>query len=446
MTGLLKCSRYPTRGSLYFLLFILASTAATTMPVTARANDVAIDAIINHPAVAAARARVCQSASQYDLAVARERPQVDFSLRGGTSLKSRFERRDSNSPHSRRFDDEDVDAVIGINQLLYDWGGVDASKRVALSEQAGNRISLSLEIDRVAADIIDLGIKLSEQQQRFDLFTQYKQDLAPHIRRIEAGVAVGVLRLSDLRSIKVIELDADIAITLAERQIGLLKNELGQRFGLDIENLAGLLATFRYRLPPVAPVIDSTNSREVMRIDQQIIATQHEITRLKSERRPRLTTNIDTTLFDVDSYSQEYEITGELQLTMPLNDGGSNQARRDEQDWRRRGLTNERENTIRQHRNVSETTRRNIERARDSIQSNEEKITALNDRLAEALARQGETSGDVLSISSVQEQLVSIHSEQISLSHQVELGLLQGIFFADALGDLLDLPHGGPKC
>ena len=107
-------------------------------------------------------ARVCQSASQYDLAVARERPQVDFSLRGGTSLKSRFERRDTNSPHSRRFDDEDVDAVIGINQLLFDRGGVDASKRVALSEQAGNRISLSLEIDRVAAaDIIDLGIKLS---------------------------------------------------------------------------------------------------------------------------------------------------------------------------------------------------------------------------------------------------------------------------------------------
>ena len=116
---------------------------------------------------------------------------------------------------------------------------------------------------------------------------------------------------------------------------------------------------------------------------------------------------------------------GELQLTMPLYDGGSNQARRDEQDWRRRGLTNERENTIRQHRNVSETTRRNIERARDSIQSNEEKISALNDRLAEALARQGETSGDVLSITSVQEQLVSIHSEQIALSHQVELGLLQ---------------------
>ena len=59
------------------------------------------------------------------------KPQVDFSLRGGTSLKSRFERRDTNSPHSRRFDDEDVDAVIGINQLLFDWGVVDGGTVMA---------------------------------------------------------------------------------------------------------------------------------------------------------------------------------------------------------------------------------------------------------------------------------------------------------------------------
>ena len=222
MTGLLKRRRYPTRGSLYFLLFILAGTAATTLPEAARANDVAIDAIINHPAVAAARARVCQSASQYDLAVARERPQVDFSLRGGTSLKSRFERRDTNSPHSRRFDDEDVDAVIGINQLLFDWGGVDASKRVALSEQAGNRISLSLEIDRVAADIIDLGIKLSEQQQRFDLFTQYKKDLASETQVIEQEIE------SLRRGIEEREAEARqarIQISTIDEQIALIEEE-----------------------------------------------------------------------------------------------------------------------------------------------------------------------------------------------------------------------------
>lgn len=77
MTGLLKCRRYPTRGSLYFLLFILASTAATTMPVSARANDAAIDAIINHPAVAAAQAEARLDALKEKVALTAVRAPVD---------------------------------------------------------------------------------------------------------------------------------------------------------------------------------------------------------------------------------------------------------------------------------------------------------------------------------------------------------------------------------
>jgi hypothetical protein len=78
---------------------------------------------------------------------------------------------------------------------------------------------------------------------------------------------------------------------------------------------------------------------------------------------------------------------------------------------------------------------------------NHEKITALRDRLEEAQARQSQTIGDGgLAVVEINEQLVSIHSEQIELSHQTELGLLQSVFFADALTDLLDLPHGGPQC
>ena len=132
MTGLLKRRRVPTRGSLYFLFFILAGTAATTLPVTAGENNVAIDAIINHPAVAVARARVCQLASQYDVAVARERPQVDFSLRGGTSLKSRFEQRDANSPHSRRFDD-----VLGGKRTVMNYilSPIERAQSIAFREK-----------------------------------------------------------------------------------------------------------------------------------------------------------------------------------------------------------------------------------------------------------------------------------------------------------------------
>lgn len=449
MTVLLTRRRLLARGSLYIPLLgpalglVLGLLWLIPTHAYGRDDDAAVKAIINHPNVAQARANICRARSNYDLAVSGERPKIDFSLQGGSSLKSHFEQDDT---RRRRYEDEDVDAVVSLNQLLYDWGGVEASKQSALTEQAGNRIALNLEIDRVAADILDLGIKLSEQQERIALYKIYRRSLTPQIERIEAGVEAGVLRISDLRSIKLSELDAEIATSLAERQIELLQSELNQRFGLAPEALSAFLARFRASMPSNPPVIDSTRSREVQRIDLQITATGYEIQRLAAERRPRLSTTINSTFFDVDGYSQEYEITGQLRLSMPLYDGGSNKARQDEESWRRRGLTNERDNTIRQHRNATETTQRSIDRSRDSILRNEEKITALKDRLEEATARLGQTTSDSLTIVSINEQLVGIRSEQIALNHQVELGILQGLFFADTLADLLDLPYGGPQC
>ncbi|MGC6484676.1 MAG: TolC family protein [Candidatus Puniceispirillales bacterium] len=430
-----------TCGSLYILFLGLLGMGSAAA--SGRDDGPAVQAIINHPNVALARANVCRARSSYDLALAGERPQVDFSLRGGTSLKSRFEQ---DTTRSRRFDDEDVDAVISLNQLLYDWGGIEASKKSALSEQAGNRLALLLEIDRVAADILDLGIKISEQQERMALYQGHLRTIAPQIERIEAGVEAGVLRVGDLRSIKLTELDAEIAITLSERQLDLLEGELDQRFGLNAADLAVFLARFRQHRPHNPPVIESRYSREIQRIDLQIEAAGYEIDRLEADRRPRLSSTFNSTFFDVDSFSQEYEITGELQLSLPLYDGGSNQARQDEETWRRRGLTNQRENTIRQHRNATESTQRNIDRARESLSRNVEKLSALDDRLDEARARLGQTTGDSLTIVNINEQIVGIRSEQIALSHQIELGILQGVFFADALSDLLDLPHGGPQC
>ena len=434
-----------TCTSIFALVFCLSGFSAGMANTVDQegATNAAVNVIMTHPNVARARAEVCQAASQYDFAAAAAYPQIDLSLRGGSSLASHIE---DSATNERRFENREVDAVIGINQLIYDFGGVKASKLAALSDQSAGRIGLKLEIDRIAANILEIGLRLSEQHEQLAIYENHLKDLDQHIERIEAGVKAGVLRTGDLRSIKVIALDAEIAITASKRQIELLHSELFQRFGLEEKDVHQLMAHFRLQKPHLPPVIDSLTSREVRQIDQRIISAGHEITRLRSERLPRLTTSIDSTFFDIDSYSQEFEVVGQLQMTLPLYDGGSNKARRAEEDWRRRGLMNERESVIRNHRNATETTRQNIETARDSLARNEEKIAALKDQLAEAEARLGETSGDVLSIAGLKQRLAGILVEQVTLSHQVDFGLLQGVFFADELSDLLALPNGGPQC
>ena len=178
--------------------------------------------------MASSRALICRAASQFDQARSQELPQVDFSLGGNSSLSSRARTDDT---ESRRLEHKNVDAQINLSQTIFDWGQSDADKQIALNEKVHNTIGMRLEIDRVAADILDLTLKISEHSERRQLIEDYIAELTPIEERLEASVNAGVLRIGDLRAIKIIQLDAEIIHSLVDRQIMLATSELQNRRG-----------------------------------------------------------------------------------------------------------------------------------------------------------------------------------------------------------------------
>ena len=441
--------------------------AAVSLPVTSVAQvavpgprpeadvQAVVQAVVGHPNVAAVRARICEAGSRYARARSAELPQVNFSVRTTESLATNLDEDDDAYRRTTEYDESlsnqgisqiGTDAVIGLDQTLFDWGLTDTDKQIAINDKAQNSIAMRVEIDRVAADIMDLVLRISEQRGRRVLQENYIVELQPLIERIEASVNAGVLRLGDLRAIKVIELDAEVALTLAERQTTLIETELLERFGLEYGQASVLLGRFLANRPELPPQAESASSREVRQLDIQLRSNSLEFQRLKAERYPQLLGNLDLTLFDADEFSSDYEITGGVSMAVPFYDGGSNRARRAEADWRRRGLESERANLIRQHGNVLISTRQNIDRAREQLVSNEDKQVEVDFRLREARAREGVTVTEPLEIARTLEQFYAILDEQNSLHHQIELGLLQGVFFSDQLGTILELPYGGPRC
>jgi len=417
---------------------VSSSPSAEASPV-----ERAIAAVTNHPNVSAARANICTAASNYDLAESREFPQITFDLQGGSSIASNFERRKT---LSRRFDDDAIDAVIRVNQVIYDWGVIDADKQIALNDEAAQRIMLQLQIDRIAADIVDLAIRIAENRDRADHFAGYEEDLGPIGERVEAGVNAGVNRIGDLRTFRVLELDAQIEVTIARRQASLNEAELSSRFALDPEAAQALLERFLLIRPEIPPDIPSETIREVRRLDFDIKSNDVEINRLEAEKKPQVTGQLNTTFFDVDGFSEEYEMAGLVRFSVPLYDGGSNAARQAEAKWQGRSLGNQRDDLIRQHRNQAETVTETLQQARERQKANIDKLGELNERLAEARARQGQTESDPLSVARLMEQIAELKAEQISLAYEIEAALLRGVFFADRLGDVLNLAYGGPQC
>ena len=410
------------------------------------------EAILSNPVVQQQRAQVCQARSRYDQARSSQLPQVDFSVSGGSSLTDNFNRYGGfTSPAEeyavgRRFDDKNVDGIVRLTQSIYDGSRAKMSRQIAENDRKAAKLLVVVETETTAADIISVGLDYYLQQQLHDHFTQQLTELKIVTNRIHERVELGAGRISDLRESRLLELEVEISLSQTQRQMDLIEKDMLARFKLTPAQVLPYMHDFLNARPDDVQIENSENIRQVKRLDIEIQSLNFEQRRLTGERHPNITAHLDTTLFDIDSFSHEYEVVGRLQMTLPIYDGGSNKARKNENEWRRRGLLSERASLIRNH---SSQTQRVISDHRQSVEALKEinaQIAEMEERLISAQAREGQTQSDPLSMARLLSELSQARASHINHIINRELSLLQGVFFADQLGAYIDLPEGEQTC
>jgi outer membrane protein TolC len=413
------------------------------------------DAIHQNPTVQRERAAVCQARSRYDLARAGQLPRVDLSVSGGSPLKSRFTRPSRRSFFStnnneaaidRRFDNNNIDGVVRLTQPIYDGQQAEMGKRIAENQGAVARLSVSIETDTVAADILTVALEYHLQLKLKEHFEKQRTELEVLTNRIKERVDLGAGRVSDLRESRLMELELEVAQSQAERQLELLERELQARFKLKPEHMLPFLDRYLSLRGDEVLVEASEAIRSIKRLDLDLQTIDFEKRQLTGERRPNVTAHLDTTLYDVDSFSYEYEMVGRLQLTMPIYDGGSNQARKNENEWRRRGLLSERAGLIRSHSSRTQQAISDHHQATEALKEIDAQLLEMTQRFDTLEAREGQTQSDPLALARLINEIAQAKAGRINQELNLELSLLQGIFFADQLGQLLDLNAGEPTC
>ena len=410
---------------------------------SAQEDSAARQAIITHPNIARLRAQICQHYAQADIARAGKYPQVDLRILGGTSLKSKFRRQET---QIRRFDDREIDAVIGIRQNVYDWGLTDRSVRIAETSRVIARIDLVLETDRQASDLLAVMIRYQELTEQDKLYQFLRKELDDIADRIEEGVNAGALTLSDLREVKISNLDIEVAHLQVMREMSVLDADIAERFKLSIDQAMPLLRFYLNARPDALPPVDTESINEIRKLDLQQMITGYELDRLNAQRKPSLNAIIDTTIFNVDGYSQEYEMAGRFELSMPLYDGGSNRANRREVEWQSRSIVSERSGLIRTYDTQMVQIQQSLIQLNQNIARNEEKISAIKDQLEAHLAREGQTVSQPLTKASLITQLNQLQRDQISMNSERERELMRGFFFADAIGGILNFSDEVTTC
>jgi outer membrane protein TolC len=413
------------------------------------------DAIHQNPTVQLERAAVCQARSRYDLALAGQLPKIDLSVSGGTPIKSRFTRPSRRSIFSsvnkaaardRRFDNNNIDGVFRLTQPIYDGKRAEMSKLIAENQGAVSRLGVIIETDTVAADILTIGLEYHLQTQLKQHFEDQRVELDVITNRIRERVELGAGRVSDLRESRLIELELEVAKSQAERQLELVERELQARFKLTPEQVMPFLEGYLSVREDKVLVESSESIRSIQRLDIDLQTIDYEKRRLTGERQPNVSAHLDTTLFDVDSFSYEYELVGRLQLTMPIYDGGSNKARKNENEWRRRGLLSERAALIRSHTARTQQAISDHHQATEALKEIDAQLSEMKQRYETLQAREGQTQTDPLSLARLINEIAQAKAGRINQELSLELSLLQGIFFADQLGQLLNLNAGEPTC
>lgn len=432
--------RYALNPALLTGLFL---SFASSAPALASEDSEARAAIANHPSIVQLRSDVCRTYAQADIARAGTYPQVSLRVNGGSPLLGRFERFET---ERRRFDDTPVDAVVGVRQNLMDWGVADSSIKIAETNREIARIDVVVEIDRQAADLLSLIVRYRELEQHRLLYEDLQKELEIITARIEEGVNAGALTITDLREIKISNLDIEVAYLQLVREIDILKADLGDRYKLTIEQALPFLIKYESLAPAEIPNKKSHDVLEVRKLDLRKRVHDYEIQRLNAQRKPAISGILDTHIYDVDGNNGEYEVVGRLELSVPLYDGGSNKASRRESEWQGRSVLSERAGVIRNYDSQSQQIRQTIDLLDRNIIKTAEKIAAVEQQLDAHLAREGITVSEPLTKASLLAQ-----RNQLLLDHTAEQAerdreFIRGLFFADALGGILNFNEEVTPC
>ena len=427
------------------------TSTAESLPVIALPEAVRL-ALSDHPFVKLRSAQVCQSVHRLGLTRAESLPQISGSVSGTRTLFDHFSTKNNGETNRAELrgataSEQNVyDIDVSLTKTVWDWHSSDNKIKTNQLEYDAKRIELQLTVSEQLSEIIAQSLQLDAWEKQIALHNAALADIAPHIEAIEAQGNAGLIRFIDVRQAKLSVLDAEINLKEAESARDRIIKILDSSYRLLPADARSLLLQYLSIRPIEVDRVGAELTEAVRAIDLKIRQSQFQQDVIKSERLPRVSFVLDTKIFDLADYEDEFEVTGKLDVRMPLYDGGSNKARLAEASWRRQELDEEKRRKI-----------RDINTQYSQINHREKTLTALLDDLAirrtsqeqriisqQALLNKADISR--LEMAQAVIALADTKAQEITTNSQIEELRIKSLYLSDNLVPLLRLSVGERTC
>ncbi|MDA0331633.1 MAG: TolC family protein [Proteobacteria bacterium] len=307
-------------------------------------------ALLQHPEVAEANARVCQSVHRLGLSKAESRPQLGLEISGGRQIVERVKgeggRPDNRRPsesgrdpeeedflnptgalsddqvsgahkrdYAHRSRDNIYDGTLSVRYRLVDWGQNSAAietqnllYQVAQIEAQTTLAERSFQLLRLAMRLARTDQMLAEQQKAADLIVR-------ETASIEARVRAGAGRLAELREAKLLVLDADIDINRTRANRDQLVEQIKLDYDLGADDAAHIFAVYMQHRPEPLKFLEPAERDGVLMGIVQRVATN---TTQPENQMPYYETIIEIPEVRLTKSGIQPEITPGMPLTVDI--------------------------------------------------------------------------------------------------------------------------------
>ena len=413
----------------------------------------------NHPAVQAAKHAYCATSYSVDVQKAGYLPSVDFKLSANDKPVNETTRGDEfGGENSPEYDGEGIDAELSITQSLYDFGKTKSDVGIAKARRMKEQIVYTAAYDQNSLQLMSAVLLYQSQDTAIKTLQRNVRRLQGNRKAVATQVRLGYTGKRALNEYDLLLLDRETMLAEAEQQKDETARRLSSEYNLTTGAALTLAKRFAASLPKAMLPVATSEALTVKQMNEDIRIYDLQVKRVGAQGLPKIEarmagrswdlteSDLCTDIAPVKTDCRTYDVTGAVELTMPLYTGGaqSNQkrallAKKAEMQARRTMLVKQNE-----QENLNATKRLDV--LSNRLLAEQEKIDLLSSQLKIERARQKTNAIRFNVIAELDSSLADAKLAATSLAYEVQIAHGRQLLRNGSLAQTLELNAELPSC
>ena len=385
--------------------------------------------INNHPNVVEKANEITLKGINIDQILAEDGLKVNLSTKTKLKIDEQGDKTSENLSRVENLTRDYLDLEITLRKNLYDFGVVEYK----LDAENNRKKALELEFQQIFEKTLQKLLNTANDIGRIntvlDNLNSSIVTAKTSISEIRTRFTSGIGTVMDVRQAQLMLLDLETEAQVLnkeyEAKITILKAEFDISKG-EIGAVADKLEMFEKQLianqngidKMIGEALHYPRSEKIIKLEKYALNSQIKV--LKSEDMPQLNANITSIVYDITRGSDERQVYGGINLTMPLFDGGLSNVKK-------RGLTykikvqDDRLDALNQEKllELNKLTKK-YQSLQIEYDSAQEKLTNLTEKLAQITQRMAVVDEGLLTKLQTQLQLAKIKRDLLAYPYSMQ--------------------------